>query len=67
MNTEFARSQLDSELAGCSIVGDPTGNIISRTAFLLSLQDNGGPTLTHALWFIKPAIDAGDSDLLSGG
>lgn len=44
----------------CNIIGDTTGNIISRTAFLLPLQDNGGPTPTHALWFVSPAIDAGD-------
>jgi hypothetical protein len=51
---------LVQNISDCTFVGDTTGNIISQTVFLLPLQDNGGPTLTQALWFASPAIDAGD-------
>ncbi len=37
-----------------------TGDIASTNPFLGPLQDNGGPTWTHALLFWSPAIDAGD-------
>ena len=32
---------------GCTIGGDPTGNILNADPNLGPLQDNGGPTLTH--------------------
>lgn len=44
----------------CTITGDSTGNITSRGAVLGPLQDNGGPTFTHALLTNSPAIDAGN-------
>jgi hypothetical protein len=44
--------------AGCTIVGDTTGNIIGVDPLLASLQDNGGRTPTHALLAGSPAIDA---------
>jgi len=37
-----------------------TGDQINTTAMLGPLQDNGGPTFTHALQAGSPAIDAGD-------
>jgi hypothetical protein len=56
---------------GCTIGGDTTGNITGRDPQLGPLQDNGGPTFTHALesrtvklffgslTIPSPAIDAG--------
>jgi hypothetical protein len=42
-----------------TLVGiDPYGGTDPK---LGPLQDNGGPTLTHALLFHSPAIDAGDN------
>ena len=38
-------------------------NLFNQTTMLLPLADNGGPTLTHALLFDSPAINAGDSTL----
>ena len=46
---------------GCTITGDQTGNIYGVDPLLGPLQDNGGPTLTHALLPDSPAIDAGSS------
>jgi outer membrane protein assembly factor BamB len=37
------------------------GDLTNRNAMLGPLQDNGGPTLTHALLLSSPAIDAGDT------
>jgi hypothetical protein len=45
--------------AGCTIVGDTTGNIIGVDPMLGPLAFNGGPTQTHALLTGSPAIDAG--------
>lgn len=47
--------------SGCTIDGDPTGNVIALDPVLGSLQDNGGSTLTHALLAGSPAIDASDN------
>jgi plastocyanin len=44
----------------CNLLGDLTGNITNMSAWLGSLQDNGGPTFTHALLANSPAINAGD-------
>jgi hypothetical protein len=46
--------------AGCTIAGDMTGNVTGVDAQLGPLDDNGGPTETHALLAGSPAIDAGD-------
>ena len=45
--------------AGCTISGITTGNLTGVDPLLDTLQDNGGPTLTHALLDGSPAIDAG--------
>jgi len=37
-----------------------TGDQVNTDPMLGPLQDNGGPTLTHALMTDSPAIDAGD-------
>lgn len=50
---------LVQHLAGCTIGGDPTGNILGVAAHLMPLGDNGGPTQTMALRKSSPAIDAG--------
>jgi CSLREA domain-containing protein len=49
---------LIGDTAGCTIIGT-TGNITGVSANLGPLQNNGGPTLTHALQASSPAIDAG--------
>jgi hypothetical protein len=46
---------------GCTITGNQTGNIYGAAPLLGPLQDNGGPTWTHALLPGSPAIDAGSS------
>jgi CSLREA domain-containing protein len=51
-------SNLIGTSSGCSLTGVPTGNQIGVDAGLGALQDNGGPTLTHALLPGSPAIDA---------
>ena len=50
---------LIEDITGCSITGDLTGNIIGVDPKLGPLQDNSGPTFTHALLNGSPAIDAG--------
>jgi len=40
-----------------------TGDISNSNPLLGSLQDNGGPTVTHALTSGSPAIDQGDNGL----
>lgn len=44
---------------GCTIDGDPTGNLSGQDPSLGPLQDNGGPTFSLALLPTSPAIDAG--------
>jgi hypothetical protein len=51
---------LSSDDAGGFLTGP--GDQISTDPMLGPLQDNGGPTLTHALLPSSPAIDAGDPD-----
>ncbi|MBI1290483.1 hypothetical protein GC173_04480 [bacterium] len=46
------------------MIGTPSTPI---DALLGPLQDNGGPTLTHALLAGSPAIDAGTDQLIAGG
>jgi len=45
----------------CTIVGVTTGNITGKDPGLAPLQNNGGPTWTHALLSGSPAIDSGTS------
>lgn len=40
----------------------PNDNVLGRDPLLEDLQNNGGPTETHALKTESPAIDAGDDD-----
>lgn len=49
---------LFGQIAGCTVVGDATGNV-TGTPHLLPLADNGGPTFTHALRRASPALDGG--------
>jgi len=46
--------------SGCFIVGSTSGNITGQSPKVAPLQDNGGPTFTHALLFGSSAIDAGN-------
>ena len=50
---------LIGDTSGCTIIGT-TGNVTGVSANLGPLQNNGGPTLTHALQASSPAIDAGN-------
>ena len=45
----------------CELSDGVDGNLIGRDPLLGPLQDNGGPTLTHALGRRSPAVDAGDN------
>jgi CSLREA domain-containing protein len=50
-----------------NIVGNGgAGAIDAATILHTTLTDNGGPTMTHALVFGSPAIDAGDPDFDPG-
>jgi hypothetical protein len=49
---------LSSDDAGAYLTGP--GDQINTDPLLGPLQDNGGPTLTHALLQDSPAIDTGD-------
>jgi hypothetical protein len=49
-----------ANVSGCNIVGDATGNLLGVDPLLGPLQNNGGPTLTHALLGGSPAIAAGN-------
>jgi CSLREA domain-containing protein/uncharacterized repeat protein (TIGR01451 family) len=49
-----------AEGGGCFFVGVRTGDVVGRPPLLGPLQDNGGPTPTHAPGAGSPAIDAGD-------
>jgi hypothetical protein len=41
------------------------GDLTNSIAGLRQLQDNGGPTLTHGLFWFSPAIDAGQDSFCS--
>jgi CSLREA domain-containing protein len=47
--------------SGTTITGDATGNQLNVDPKLGPLQDNGGPTFTHALLSGSTAIEGGDS------
>jgi len=47
------------------IVNGVNGNIVGVNPLLGPLQNNGGPTMTHALLSGSPAIDAGDNCVLT--
>ncbi len=49
-------------LGNCTIAGDTSSNLIGVDPMLGPLQDNRGPTFTHALLAGSPAIDAGSTD-----
>jgi CSLREA domain-containing protein len=51
---------LIEDTTGCTITGTTTGNITGQDPQLFRLQDNGGPTPTHALKHISPALDTGN-------
>ena len=48
----------------CVITGDTTGNVYGKDPLLGPLQDNGGPTPTHALLPGSPAIAAGSPSMI---
>jgi hypothetical protein len=49
---------LVQDISDCTITGNETCNIYGEDPLLGPLQDNGGPTFTHALLEGSPAIDA---------
>lgn len=49
---------LIESVSGCTVLGDPTGNIIGQDPQLGPLQDNGGQTWTHAIPLGSPAVEA---------
>jgi CSLREA domain-containing protein len=52
---------LIGDTSGTTITGTTTGNQLNVDPKLGPLQDNGGPTFTHALLSGSPAIEGGDS------
>jgi len=48
---------LVEDTSDCTVTGDETCNIYGEDPLLGPLQDNGGPTFTHALLEGSPAID----------
>lgn len=64
---------LITNVTGCTVNGDTTGNLTGVDPVLGPLQNNGGATLTHALLAGSPAINAANpggcrdhNDLLLG-
>jgi CSLREA domain-containing protein len=57
---------LIGDATGCSFAGDTSGDIIGVDPVLSPLQDNGGPTYTHALLSGSPSI-SGRQPLRAGG
>jgi hypothetical protein len=53
---------LIQDTSDCTLIGDTTGNLLGVDPLLGPLQDNGGPTYTHALLPGSPAINAGTND-----
>ena len=51
---------LIGDTSNCSFTAT-TGDIVDVDPLLDSLEDNGGPTLTHALLSTSPAIDSGNN------
>lgn len=45
---------------GCTVSGETTGNLTDAEPNLGTLQDNGGPTFTHAIPSDSPAHNAGN-------
>jgi len=58
-NLDSLGNNLIQNGSGWTNVGTGTGDIIGPDPKLGRLQDNGGPTWTHALLLGSPAIDAG--------
>jgi len=56
---------LIEDTSDCILTGFQKANIFGKDPLLGPLQDNGGPTYTHALLPGSPAIDAGNSCDLS--
>jgi CSLREA domain-containing protein len=54
---------LIGDTGGCGIIGNTAHNISDVAPGVGPLQDNGGPTLTHAPLPGSPAIDQGNSTL----
>jgi CSLREA domain-containing protein len=52
---------LIADSTGCTLSGDLTGNISDKDPLLGMLDDNRGPTPTHALMDGSPAIEAGSN------
>ena len=50
---------MGGDTIGCSFT-PATGDLVNVDPMLGLLQDNGGPTLTHAILADSPAIDSGN-------
>ncbi len=46
------------ESSDCTIIGDPTGDVINTPALLHPLGDYGGPTMSRPPTYGSPAVDA---------
>jgi hypothetical protein len=57
--TASSHNLIEDSATACELTNGVNGNIIGQDPLLGPLQNNGGPTLTHALLPGSPAIDAG--------
>jgi hypothetical protein len=57
---------LIGDTAGCTLVGDLTGNLTGVDPLLQPLAQNGGATQTHAIDKVSPARDAGNPAIPTG-
>ena len=60
-NLDSQGYNLIGNTSGTTITGTTTGNQLNVNPLLGALQDNGGPTFTHALLSGSPAIEGGNS------
>jgi cysteine-rich repeat protein len=58
---------LIANTSGCAFEGDTSGDLLDKPANLGPLQDNGGPTFTHALLTGSAALDAASPDVPGSG
>jgi hypothetical protein len=58
-NVDSDDYNLIESIAGCTLSGDTTHNIVGEDPALGPLADNGGSTETHALLESSPALDGG--------
>jgi hypothetical protein len=62
ISASSSNNLIEDSVNACGLTNGSNGNIIGSDPNLGLLQNNGGDTLTHALLFGSPAIDAGTNN-----